>query len=93
MAKNRTPNVQLLSLCLHIFYAPVRLMELHLFIAADLLSFDWLCSQKGHFKGMPFHHVIKHYVIQGGHSQGLGAAEDWTTKVKIRSRLATRFFA
>ncbi|KAF2312742.1 hypothetical protein GH714_039817 [Hevea brasiliensis] len=45
--------------------------------------------QKGYFKGMPFHHVIKHYVIQGGHSQGLGATEDWTTKVKLRSRLAT----
>ncbi|KAJ9154601.1 hypothetical protein P3X46_027921 [Hevea brasiliensis] len=45
--------------------------------------------QKGYFKGMPFHHVIKHYVIQGGHSQGLGGTEDWTTKVKLRSRLAT----
>ncbi|KAJ6902795.1 peptidyl-prolyl cis-trans isomerase CYP21-4-like [Populus alba x Populus x berolinensis] len=47
-----------------------------------------LC-QKGYFKGMPFHHVIKHYVIQAGHSQGLGAAEDWTTKGKLHSRLAT----
>jgi len=53
----------------------------------------WFCSQKGYFKGIPFHHVIKHYVIQAGHSQGLGAAEDWTTKGKLHSRLATRFFA
>ncbi|KAG5143009.1 hypothetical protein JHK82_018704 [Glycine max] len=30
-----------------------------------------LC-QKGHFKGMLFHQVIKHYVIQGP-----GATEDW----------------
>ncbi|XP_052311015.1 peptidyl-prolyl cis-trans isomerase CYP21-4 isoform X2 [Populus trichocarpa] len=45
--------------------------------------------QKGYFKGIPFHHVIKHYVIQAGHSQGLGAAEDWTTKGKLHSRLAT----
>ncbi|KAB5538370.1 PEPTIDYL-PROLYL CIS-TRANS ISOMERASE CYP21-4 [Salix viminalis] len=47
-----------------------------------------LC-QKEYFKGLPFHHVIKHYVIQAGHGQGLGAAEDWTTKGKLHSRLAT----
>ncbi|KAJ6318156.1 hypothetical protein OIU76_013657 [Salix suchowensis] len=47
-----------------------------------------LC-QKGYFKGMPFRHVIKHYVIQAGHSEGLGAAEDWTKKGKLHSRLAT----
>ncbi|XVE82265.1 hypothetical protein DITRI_Ditri15bG0134400 [Diplodiscus trichospermus] len=47
-----------------------------------------LC-QKEHFKGMPFHHVIKNYVILGGHSQGLGGIEDWTSKGKLRSRLTT----
>uniref|UniRef100_A0A2P2LWQ9 Peptidyl-prolyl cis-trans isomerase n=2 Tax=Rhizophora mucronata TaxID=61149 RepID=A0A2P2LWQ9_RHIMU len=45
--------------------------------------------QKGYFNGMHFHLVIKHYVIQGGHSQQLGAAEDWTAKGKFRGRLAT----
>ncbi|XP_029124774.1 peptidyl-prolyl cis-trans isomerase CYP21-4 [Cajanus cajan] len=35
-----------------------------------------LC-QKGHFKGMLFHQVIKHYVIQAGHNRGPGATEDW----------------
>uniref|UniRef100_A0A6N2LV34 PPIase cyclophilin-type domain-containing protein n=1 Tax=Salix viminalis TaxID=40686 RepID=A0A6N2LV34_SALVM len=44
-----------------------------------------LC-QKGYFKGMPFRHVIKHYVIQAGHSEGLGAAEDWTKKGKLHTQ-------
>ncbi|KAG4394310.1 hypothetical protein GLYMA_20G005600v4 [Glycine max] len=35
-----------------------------------------LC-QKGHFKGMLFHQVIKHYIIQAGHNKGPGATEDW----------------
>lgn len=47
-----------------------------------------LC-QKGHFRGLPFHHVIKHYVIQGGDSQGLGAAEDWISRGKLRGKLVS----
>ncbi|MBA0827837.1 hypothetical protein Goarm_012582 [Gossypium armourianum] len=47
-----------------------------------------LC-QKGHFKGMPFHHVIKNYVILGGHSQDSGGIEDWTSKRKLHRRLPT----
>uniref|UniRef100_A0A1D1Y9N1 Peptidyl-prolyl cis-trans isomerase n=1 Tax=Anthurium amnicola TaxID=1678845 RepID=A0A1D1Y9N1_9ARAE len=47
-----------------------------------------LC-QKGYFKGMPFHRVIKNYVIQGGDFQKLGAAEDWTVKGKSHNQLKT----
>ncbi|KAH1096575.1 hypothetical protein J1N35_013496 [Gossypium stocksii] len=47
-----------------------------------------LC-QKGHFKGMPFHHVLKNYVILGGHSQDSGGIEDWTSKRKFHRRLPT----
>lgn len=44
-------------------------------------SFLDLC-QKGHFKGMLFHRVIKNYVIQAGDFQKSGDAEDWTLKAK-----------
>ncbi|XP_074558536.1 peptidyl-prolyl cis-trans isomerase CYP21-4 [Curcuma longa] len=47
-----------------------------------------LC-QKGYFKGMLFNHVIKNYIIQGGHSQKAGAAEEWILKGKLQHQLAT----
>ncbi|KAL5070850.1 hypothetical protein RYX36_021737 [Vicia faba] len=40
-----------------------------------------LC-QKGHFKGMLFHQVIKHYVIQASHNKGTGSIEDWNLRGK-----------
>ncbi|XP_077253743.1 peptidyl-prolyl cis-trans isomerase CYP21-4-like isoform X2 [Tasmannia lanceolata] len=46
-----------------------------------------LC-QKGYFKGMLFHHVVKHFVIQGGDPQRLGAAEDWALRGNPHSQLA-----
>lgn len=64
-------------------------VELHKDASPEIVDkFLDLC-QKGYFKGMPFHRVIKNYVIQGGDSQGLGAAEDWITKGKLRDELAT----
>ncbi|KAK4586509.1 hypothetical protein RGQ29_023592 [Quercus rubra] len=47
-----------------------------------------LC-QKGYFKGMPFNHVIKNYVIQGGEYQGLGAAEELISHAKLHLQLGT----
>jgi len=44
------------------------------------------CSQKGHFKGMLFHQVIKHYVIQAGHNKGSGATEEWNLLGKKYAR-------
>ncbi|GMI66643.1 Cyclophylin 21-4 [Hibiscus trionum] len=47
-----------------------------------------LC-QRARFNGMLFRHVIKHYVIQAGDSDKLGAAEDWTLKGKQYNQLDT----
>lgn len=51
------------------------------------------CSEKGHFKGMRFRHVIKHYVIQAGDTDSVRAAEDLTLKGKHYSQLDTRLLA
>ncbi|GLT42651.1 hypothetical protein SLA2020_166410 [Shorea laevis] len=51
-------------------------------------QFIGLC-QKGHFKGMLFHRVIKHYVIQAGDINSLGATDDWTLERKHYSQLDT----
>ncbi|KAK2649691.1 hypothetical protein Ddye_017180 [Dipteronia dyeriana] len=47
-----------------------------------------LC-QKGHFKGMLFRHIVKHYVIQAGDMDKPGTIEDWTMTGKHYSRLDT----
>ncbi|KAG0477260.1 hypothetical protein HPP92_014101 [Vanilla planifolia] len=36
-----------------------------------------LC-QKGYFRGLRFHRVVKHFVIQGGEPQDLAAVKEWT---------------
>ncbi|XP_074316015.1 peptidyl-prolyl cis-trans isomerase CYP21-4-like [Silene latifolia] len=43
--------------------------------------------QKGHFNGMQFYRVIKHYVIQAGEVNSIGAAEEWTLRGKHYDRL------
>jgi len=45
-----------------------------------------LC-QKGHFNGMLFNRVMKHYVIQAGDNQRERATEDWTSRGKDYSKL------
>ncbi|KAG1330978.1 putative Peptidyl-prolyl cis-trans isomerase CYP21-4 [Cocos nucifera] len=63
-------------------------MELDKDASPDVVDKFVVLCQKGYFKTMPFHHVIKNYVIQGGHSQRIGAAEDWILKGKSNNQLA-----
>ncbi|XP_028548335.1 peptidyl-prolyl cis-trans isomerase CYP21-4 isoform X1 [Dendrobium catenatum] len=68
-------------------------VELHKDSSPEVVDkFLDLC-QKGYFKGMRFHRVIKHFVIQGGDPHNLGAAEEWTLHRKSDGQLETRFDA
>ncbi|KAK9076536.1 hypothetical protein SSX86_004870 [Deinandra increscens subsp. villosa] len=46
--------------------------------------------QKGHFKGMLFQRVVKHFVIQGGNSENHDVIEDWTSREKHYNQLENR---
>ncbi|XP_019462403.1 PREDICTED: peptidyl-prolyl cis-trans isomerase CYP21-4-like [Lupinus angustifolius] len=58
------------------------IIELHKESTPEVVDeFIDLC-QKGHFKGMLFHRVIKHFVIQAGDNEGAGGTEDWNLRGK-----------
>ncbi|XP_027365962.1 peptidyl-prolyl cis-trans isomerase CYP21-4 [Abrus precatorius] len=68
------------------------IIELHKEIAPEVVDeFIDLC-QKGHFKGMLFHRVIKHYVIQAGDNQGTTATEDWNLRGKHHTSMKHEAF-
>nr|XP_043620900.1 peptidyl-prolyl cis-trans isomerase CYP21-4-like [Erigeron canadensis]XP_043620901.1 peptidyl-prolyl cis-trans isomerase CYP21-4-like [Erigeron canadensis] len=46
--------------------------------------------QKGHFKGMLFQRVVKHFVIQGGAIDNHAVIEDWTSREKHYNQLEKR---
>ncbi|OIW21305.1 hypothetical protein TanjilG_31634 [Lupinus angustifolius] len=68
------------------------IIELHKESAPEVVDeFIDLC-QKGHFKGMLFHRVIKHFVIQAGDNEGAGATEDWNLRGKHHTSMKHEAF-
>ncbi|KAK7268338.1 hypothetical protein RIF29_21036 [Crotalaria pallida] len=68
------------------------IIELHKESAPEVVDeFIDLC-QKGHFKGMLFHRVIKHFVIQAGENEGTGATEDWNLRGKQHTSMKHEAF-
>jgi cyclophilin family peptidyl-prolyl cis-trans isomerase len=57
-----------------------------------LICYLW-CSKSDYFKGMPFRHVIKNFVIQGGDFDFNGASQDWILKAKASGENALRFYS
>jgi cyclophilin family peptidyl-prolyl cis-trans isomerase len=55
------------------------------------LIFILLRSKSNHFKGMPFRHIIKNFVIQGGDFDFDGASQEWITKAKASGKNDLRF--
>lgn len=49
-------------------------------------EFIYLC-EKGHFKGMQFHRIIRNFLLQVGDVHSLDASEDWTSKMKQNNQL------
>ncbi|KAL5196507.1 hypothetical protein ABZP36_000019 [Zizania latifolia] len=63
-------------------------IEIYKEASADVVDrFVSLCKSN-HFKGMPFRHVIKNFVIQGGDFDFNGAAQEWILKAKANGENA-----
>ncbi|CAL5019925.1 unnamed protein product [Urochloa decumbens] len=61
-------------------------IEIYKDASADVVDrFINLCKSN-HFKGMPFRHIIKNFVIQGGDFDFDGAAQEWITKAKASGK-------
>ncbi|XP_068637167.1 peptidyl-prolyl cis-trans isomerase CYP21-4-like [Aristolochia californica] len=64
-------------------------VELHKDSSPEIVDRFLDLSNKGYFKGMLFHRVVKNFVIEGGEPQRVGTTEDWTSREKTQSQLAT----
>lgn len=61
-------------------------IEIYKDASADVVDrFINLCKSD-HFKGMPFRHIIKNFVIQGGDFDFDGAAQEWIMKAKASGK-------
>ncbi|KAK6779504.1 hypothetical protein RDI58_021688 [Solanum bulbocastanum] len=64
-------------------------VELYKDGSADIVDEFVDFCEKGHFKGMRFNRVIKHFVIHGSKVDKPEGTEDWTSRGKHYSRLDT----